>query len=76
MCFDSVDLEGFVFLVFPIPTDYYILSASSSARLPNRRDLMETASLGLRVLRSLTVCILSDYGLCICYHLLQEETLL
>lgn len=35
-------------------------------RVPDRRDLMETASLGIKVLRSLIACIMSDCG-SMCY---------
>lgn len=39
------------------------------------RDLVETSCLGLSVARSLTFCILSGMGLCICSLLLQEVAL-
>ena len=49
-------------------TDDTIVSMS-----PEGRNLMATSLLGLNVLRSLTLCILSGVGLCICSLLLQEE---
>lgn len=43
-------------------------------RVPEGKDLMETSYLGLCVCRSPTLCTLSGVGLCVCSHLLPDET--
>jgi hypothetical protein len=70
MCIRHVD-----FLLFSIPSGSHTLSASSLVVFPEPKEsnLMETYCLELRVSRSLTLCLLSDVGLCLCFHFFQEE---
>ena len=74
MNFDPVGLKDLVFLISPIPSGSYSLSAFSSTDFLSSegKDLMETYHERQNVLRSLICCVMFSYGSLSLFPFMQE----